>query len=325
MDLDNNVIEKYRKAYCKIKKAKNILFVSHERPDGDAFSSICAMIEFSKKFGKKYTAYCYGELVQNFYYLSNVEKIIYNKSLIKFIDYDLIIILDCGSKSRTNLEKEIKAKNKDQYIIEFDHHPKVEDYSNLEIRNSSAVSTTEILYYFFKVNKIKINKNIANCILTGILTDTGNFLYQSTSEKAVNITSEMLSLGASFSKIIKNILHNKSLSAMKLWGKALSGLKINKKYDLGFTVLEKKDLDSFQNEEALESFAGFLSNLNDVKGVIFLRAIGSDKIKGSLRSSYANIDISKLAVVLGGGGHSKASGFVINGSLTNKNGKWKIV
>ena len=258
-------------------------------------------------------------------FLPLAEKIQANLDTLDFASYDLIIALDCGSLGRTNLTEQINKRHKDQFVIEFDHHPKIDDYSDLEIRIPEASSTAEVLYGFFRTNFIKINKKIANCILTGILTDTGNFLYPSTTDKTVNIASEMLLHGAKYPLITEETWRNKSLGAMKLWGKAIGGLEINKKYNLAYTVLTKKDIDDCGcSDEEMEGISGFLSNLYGVNGLMLLREVEGGAMKGSLRTAHAKIDISKLAHRLGGGGHKKASGFFLSGNLKNTNGRWKV-
>lgn len=324
--MDLNIINKFKTAYNKIKKAENILIVTHQRPDGDALASSCSMACLLKKLNIKFTIFCQDDPTSNYSFLPFINKITTRRPPIEsFFEYDLIIILDCGNKQRTGIAEEISIRKSNQFCIEFDHHPKIDDYANLEIRLSSAAATTEILYYFFKINNIKITKNIANCILTGILTDTANFIYQSTSDKTAEIASKMLSYGARFPEIIEKTWRNKSLSSMKLWGNSLNNLIINKKYNLAFSILSLNEIKKYgSNEDIFDSLANFLGNLYGVKGVILLREEESGKIKGSLRSSHPSVDMSKLAIFLGGGGHAKAAGFFIDGKLKKEGDKWKI-
>ncbi len=320
--MEDNINHKILK---RIKEAKNILLVTHDAPDGDALSSVCAMIELLEFLNKKYFAYCYDAPSYQFDFLPHIEKISNNKKQFNFDDFDLIIALDCGSLSRTKLTDEINNKNKNQFIIEFDHHPKLDDYANLELKDPQAAATTEILYHFLKANKIKINKNIADCILTGILTDTANFLYPSTSQQTVEIASEMLAKGANLPQIMENTRRNKSLASMKIWGKAMSRLQINQKYNFAFTVLALKDIaDSQVTEEELEGIANFLGNLHNVKGILLLKEQPNNIVKGSLRTSDANINVARLAQALGGGGHAKSSGFKIQGQLERTGDGWRV-
>ncbi|MBU4216393.1 bifunctional oligoribonuclease/PAP phosphatase NrnA [Candidatus Parcubacteria bacterium] len=318
--------EKYREAYEKIKGARNVLVVTHYRPDGDALSSMGIMIELLESLHKKYHAFCSDAPPFQFNFLPHVEKIKSDRDGINFADFDLFIALDCGSLSRTNLTKEIGHRHKDQIAIEFDHHPKIDSYSNIEVRNAKASSTAEVLYFFLKANKVRFNKNFANCILTGILTDTGNLLYESTSEKTIKITSEMLVYGARYPMILENTWRNKSLLSMRVWGRAMSNLKINSFYNFAYSFLTKDDIkNSGVTEEELEGIPGFLSNLAGVKALVFMREEEGGKIKGSLRTTHPDVDISKLAQVLGGGGHKRASGFVVDGKFEEVDGNWRIV
>ncbi len=325
----------YVQALKSIKEAKNVLIVGHINPDSDAISSVGALVELMEGINKKYTAYCQNKVPGAYSFLPHEEKILSNKDF-DLKDFDLLIAVDCGSMSRTALGEEIlDIKNKkDTYfkVIEFDHHPKFDDYADVEIRDSKASSTTEILYYFFRVNKISFNKNIATAILSGILTDTANFFYPSTGEQTVKISSEMLSYGAKLPKIINNVWHNKSLDNIKIWSLALNNLQINKKYSLAFSVLSYDDLvNILPKDEPFDSdifgeVASFLSNMADVKAVMLIREQDRGIIKGSFRASaYSDeVDLSKLARLLGGGGHQKAAGFMIEGNLIKNNNHWFI-
>ena len=280
------------------------------------------MAEILSLLNKKYRLYCYSEINYQYDFLPHLEEL---KNSYENFDFDLIITLDCGNVERTKLEKEILSRQSNQKVLEIDHHPKIKDYADLEIRDSAAAAATEILYYFLKANKIKINKNMASCILTGILTDTGNFLYPSTSPETVNIASEMLVKGAKLQQIMENTWRNKSIASMKTWGKAMSRLKINKQYNFGFTVLKSEDVPAEVTEEELEGMSGFLSNLSAVNGIMLLRELPDGRIKGSLRTSNPNMDVSKLARALGGGGHVKASGFTVEGKIEETEKGWKII
>lgn len=319
-----DIIQKYQKAFQKILKADNTLIITHVRPDGDALASLTAMTDLMKAHQKKYTAFVNDELPTNFSYLPHFKKI---KTTPDFDlkQFDLVIVLDCGSVERTGLANNLKNRPESQYLIEFDHHPKIADYSNLEIRIPAAAATAEILYNFFKANNLQITKNVANSILTGILTDTGNFLFPTTSEEAVSISSEMLLYGARFPTIVRNTWQNKSLPSMKILGKAMDNLTINSKYNIGFSLLKKEDMGLMEEDEnALDGVTGFLSSLYGVKMLVFLKEEDGGVIKGSLRSSHPTMDVSKLAQKLGGGGHAKSSGFIVKGNLEKVNNKWQI-
>lgn len=325
----------------KIKESHNILIVGHLRPDGDAISSCCAIQEILKQLNKKGEIFCSGNLPVNFSYLPNYYQINSNIDDLRdkiecrkdnLLDcFDLLIVVDCGSLARTNLSQEIKKSrlNKKPYIIEIDHHPKIDNYSDLEIREIQAASTTEIIYDIPSHLKLNLNKNLSECLLTGIVTDTGNFFYPNASAKTLKIAAQLLEKGANLSKIIKNVSAYKNLATFKLWGLAMDRLKVHPNYDFAFSVLSLDDLESISSDweeisETLSSIAGFLSNLANVKATLLLHETTVGMIKGHLRSSDPNVDISILARKLGGGGHPQASGFSIAGEIIKINNTWQV-
>lgn len=319
--MKNEII--YNKIYARLIEVKNILIISHEHPDGDTLGCASALMEFLFENNKSFTAYCKDIVPENFFYLPQTEKITADKAAVKFSEFDAIIALDCGDLKRTGLYEEIKTRNKSQTFINIDHHPKVDDHADLEIKNAKAASTTELIYEFFKANEIEINKKIATAILTGISVDTGNFIFPATSDKAIKISSEMVAAGARLPLIIEKTWKNKTLDGLKIWGLAMSRLEINHKYSLAYTYLKNEEIKNIDPEE-LEGLSNFLGNIKEIKGVMLLIQKDGGMIKGSLRSSHPTADISKLARVLGGGGHSKASGFALEGKIIELEDKIRI-
>lgn len=317
---DVNIL--YNRIYAKIREADNIFLVTHEKPDGDGLGSICAMMELLAGLDKDFFAFCADKAPANFSYLPFAEKIEADKSKFDFSDYDLVIVFDCGDIRRTKLIDEIRNRKKNQFVINIDHHPKIDDWADLEIKNPQAASTTELIFDFFKANKIRINKNVADSILTGISVDTGNFLFPATTDKTMQISSEMLERGAKLPRIMEKTWRNKSLAGLRAWGAAMARLEINKEYNLAFTVLTLADVEGVSDEE-LEGMSNFLSNLREVTGVLILFEKPGGLIKGSIRSAKA--DIAPLAIALGGGGHSKAAGFVVEGKLEKAGERWRVV
>ena len=319
--MDNSELT-HKEIYNKIHQANNILLVAHIRPDPDTISSICSMSCFLEQINKNYSPYCFDKIPYKFNFLPYSQNIYCDKE-IEFKNFDLIIALDCGSLSRTGLSFEINNRDKSQYVINIDHHIKIDNFADLEIKDHNVCSTTEILYNFFKRNQIKINKDIAQCILTGILSDSGNFLFSNTTDKNISIAAEMLNHGADWFNIVSKITRNKNLSALNVWGKAISGLKINKKYNFAFTILDYNDIKNI-NEEELEGLPEFISTLSGVKCVIALKEKGHNYIRGNIRSNCKETDISILANVLGGGGNKKTSGFVAEGRIAQTKSGFKI-
>jgi phosphoesterase RecJ-like protein len=315
--------DKHKKAYKQIRDAKSILLLTHHKPDGDALSSTCGMIEILLSMNKDFYVYCHDLPPSQFDFLPNIDLIKKDLNLVDIAKRDLIIVMDCGQLSRTKLEGLLGNIGQEQKIVEFDHHPKIENITSIELRFPELSSTAEVLYNFCKSNHINIRKNLANCILTGILTDTGNLLYANTTDTAVKIASKMLTYGARFPLVLEGTWRNKSLNGMRLWGAAMSNLFINKKYNLAVSILTRQEIEGcVATDEEFEGIAGYLSAIHGVKGLLFLREEADGLLKGSLRGMQHSLDISRLARVLGGGGHAKSSGFRLSGHIKKVNNRW---
>lgn len=314
----------YSQVITRLQTAQRILLITHISPDGDALGSLGFMMEWLKSLGKPYTAYTAGPLPSALAFLPGYHEMITDKGLFKLNDFDLIISLDCGSLPRTNLAEEISQRRPEQFFIEIDHHPSVENVSDLEIRELSA-STTEILYHIAEVAGLRLNSKMAHCLLTGILTDTGSFTFSSTSEKTIAAASQMLLGGASLAKIINKTWRTKDVTDLRLWGIALSRLEKLQTYDITYTVLKQSDfLETDSDEEAMEGLAEFLSSLADTKAILLLREDSEGRIRGNLRTVHDTVDVGQLARRLGGGGHRKAAGFILSGRLVKTAHGWKV-
>jgi len=332
------------KAYEIMRSSRRILLVAHLRPDGDALSSVLALRLIVSELGKESFVFCKDKNPELFDYLPGFSHIHGSvESLQQAIGrnedwyqyFDLIVVADCGSLARTALVEEIKVfKRQGGKIIEFDHHPRIDDYADLEIRYPELSSTAELVYNFIVANKIMFSRELADCILTGILTDTGNFLYPSASDATMQAASASLEAGAHYAKIVNYTLRNKDVAMIKMWGLALERLRLNPRYQIATSVITRDDilqifgsdnLDSAAESDFFSGLAGFLSNLAGAKAIMLLYEDQRGLVKGSLRSTPDGILVDKLARALGGGGHERASGFALPGRLVQKGKDWLVV
>ncbi|NCA95524.1 MAG: hypothetical protein EOM74_00930 [Methanomicrobia archaeon] len=324
---------KLQLAYEKIVAAKRVLLVSHTSPDADAISSLGAMIEITRSLGVPSDAYSDRKSKGTYSFIPNEELISANEP-VDLNAYEVILILDCGSLARTNLEgkiRELLTRDKRPYLIEFDHHEPQETFADLEIRDASRASTTEIIYQLLKASSLPITKTLADCILIGLVTDTGHFLHANSSREALAVSSEMLLRGASLPKILDKTIHNKSFSTLKVWGKALENMKFDAETGLASSALSSSELKEILSPEERENHSdlfgdivAFLSCLAGVTVALLLRE-DEGRIKGSLRTNSEEIDVAEIARKWGGGGHKKAAGFALFGKLVATDKGWKVI
>lgn len=311
--------------FQKIKSATKVLVVTHYNPDGDAMSSLSAFSEILEHLDKPFTAYCKGPIEASLRFLPQVDLVQEDITAIDFASHDLIISLDCGSVERTGIASIILNRAPNQTFIEIDHHPKVETVSDIELRLSEAAATTEIIYGFCRLNGIRISATLATCILTGLATDTGSFIYPCTNRRSIAIAAEMLWRGARLPTIIKETFYRQNVAALKIWGLAMSRLTINEHYQIAFTALTYQDYKELGADESMtDELAGWLACLDGVKAVLFLKEAKPGLIKGSWRAVDPDFNVARLAIAMGGGGHVKAAGFALKGTLKHLSSGWTV-
>lgn len=321
-------MEKYKNTILEIhdevEKARCILLVVHKSADGDAIGAQLALSHYLDSLEKEHVCFSIDALSANLEFLPKSQYVSSNMADLNK-KFDLIITLDSSSLDHTGIEDEIQAKK--IKLINIDHHVTNGNHGAYNLVIADASSTCEVLHHFLDYKKA-INKNIAICLLTGIITDTGGFQNMATTPLSVSIASRLMNKGVNINQITKYTLQHKPVNTLKLWGRALTRLKINKKNNVISTIITNKDLeDCNANEEALEGISNFLNEMDEAQNgvVMVLSEREPGVIKGSLRTTNELIDVSKLATILGGGGHKKAAGFSIDGNLKETKDGWKIV
>lgn len=306
-----------------INRSNDFIVTSHISPDGDNIGSTLSMYNSLKKLKK------------NVYYVlddtppKNLEFLLKDVNILKSNEFNIdkfnIISLDCGDRKRICLSDEIKDKA--QKIICIDHHASNDKYGDYNYIDINASSTCELVYnvlvaYNKKYNIDLIDENIATFLYTGLVTDTGNFMYSNTHPTSFDMAKNLLLKGAKKENIIQNIFQSNSANYYKLLGEALNTLDIidNKVACISITKeMLKRNIISFNDVDGITSYT------RDIEGVevgILLKEKKDNEIKVSLRSkSY--VDVSKIAQSFGGGGHIKAAGCTIYDTIENT--KKKII
>jgi len=308
------MIHTHRKIHSHLQKATNILIVPHQNPDGDALGCASAMVEYLKKMNKKFFIFCATAVPDQLEFLPHMHLVDIETKILTDHKIDTIIVLDSGDLRYAGIAKFIKEHP--ATLINIDHHPTNENYGHINLVNSQASSVAEILYDFFKHNNIRLTRNLATALLTGLITDTGNFTNSATSASSITIAGHLLRCGANLSLVNKWVNKNTSINSLKLWGVVLKRLEKNEQMDLVYTYLTKKDYDKYGiNDRETEGISNFMNTIDDAKICLFIKETDEGKIKGSFRTTHDDVDVSAMAKKLGGGGHKKAAGFTLDGTV----------
>ncbi len=301
-----------KKTIKTINDSNNVLVIGHKRPDGDSIGSCIAMYYTLKEKGKNVSILNDDPVPESFEFI-NTGNIVKNDCN-GFIP-DLIIYLDSATEERVgdNVSKIVDGFG-NVYCINIDHHPNNPKYCDLNYIDSKASSTCEMLYGIFNAMNVKIDSDIAEALLTGIVTDTGFFKFDNVSPETMKIASILMEKGADLNKIAHEIAMNRPVEEIHLTTRVYERM----------TFIENKVYSYIKNSDFID--IGAKSEYTDgiVNQLLYQRKIDvavliiedGDNVRMSFRGKGSKYDLNALAGTFGGGGHINASGaFIKNGIL----------
>ena len=300
MTLDNILEE--------IKKAESIVILTHENPDGDAVGSSIAMYLGLKEIGKT-PDIIIPEFPRAFENLPGIENI---KKESDIENYDLAIALDTASIKMLNGYSKYFEDAKTKIVI--DHHSSNTMFGDYNYVDQDSPACAQLLLVLFNYFNIEVSKEIGTAILAGIITDTGGFRYDGVTAETFELVAGLCQKGVKVSKVYQKVFASTSKSKFFLHRIALDRLELLDNEKIAFTYITKNDENSVGAENG--DYDGIVEQGRDIEGVeisIFLRETEKG-IKASLRSKdYVNV--SELCRIFGGGGHIRAAGCTIPGTI----------
>ena len=311
--------------------SRHVLLVSHRGPDGDTLGSALALALFLERNNIQFTTFCLDETPPYLQYLPKSYLVGPHHHAWSNPNVDTVVVVDTSDAHHAGVHeyleaiKEHRANQLSQFpqqppteIITIDHHATNQGYGDVNYIESDASSACELVYNILR-DANAIDHAIATCLLTGIITDTGSFSNLATTSSSIHAASDLISKGANVGLIQKHALHHRPYNTLKLWGRALERLHEDPRTGMVVTVITHTDiLECNADGEAVSGISNLLNGLESAaeKGIMVLSQSTPGVVKGSLRTTSPLIDVSEFAKLYGGGGHKKAAGFSINGTLT---------
>jgi phosphoesterase RecJ-like protein len=295
----------------KIKKFDNFAIVSHVSPDGDSLGSTLGLYSFLGEIGKNVDMFIDDVLPSKYSYLPNINYIKSESDFTK--NYSCLFVLDCGDEERLGKFKNLISKC--ETVINIDHHISNTLFGHLNVVDSNASSVGEMIYQLIKINGFEISKDTAVCLYTSILSDTGGFKYSNTTSMTLSIAGDLINQGIDFSDIYNRIFDVKTVAQVKLLSKVSSTLELEMGGKVALLYLTQHMLKECNAKD--EDVSDFVNIARDIDGVeigVFIKEVDNMKYKASLRSKK-HVDVRKIAEKFGGGGHIKAAGCTIYGSM----------
>ncbi len=305
----------------QLANSKKVLLASHSNPDGDAIGSLIAMGLALKAANKEISLYNESPIPAVYRFLPSV------KHITKYIDksalFDTAIILDCGDLQR--IGEAVSIVSNISVIINIDHHITNTHFGSLQLIDTHASATAEIIYRLIKGMKIPIDKSIATCIYTGILTDTGSFRFANTNQAAFAICREMTESGVKPYDVARHVYGTYSLGRIKLLNLALDTIEISSNGKLSIMTITQNMLEQTGTQpEDADGLINYARGIEDVKVAALIQEhkngnLNSKQIERfhvSLRSD-GTVDVAAIAAAFGGGGHFSAAGFGTEETLSS--------
>lgn len=303
-----------REAAEFIRSRDDFLVVSHVNPDGDATGSATAMAGILQSLGKKVTLVNEGETPEKFLFLPFSQQI-HNYSL-KPLDRTFTSVIAVDSADRERLGNVTACFANEAKILNIDHHPTNDRYGDVNAICENAAATAVVIFDLLKEMDIPMNRDIAQCLYTGLLTDTGGFRYSNTSSRVFEIASELVRYDVSPAKVAERCLETITYPHVKLLQEALTTLEVEENGLVASIEVTQEMLNRTQaSEEDVEGIVNYARNLQGVEVGLLFKERNHDEVKVSFRSN-SSVDVSAIAQAFGGGGHIRASGCTVRKPLS---------
>ena len=292
-----------------IDQAGKIVILGHVNPDGDCVGSCLAVYNYIKEWDStKAVTVRLERAPSKFSYLSGFDAI---ETEAGEEAYDLCICLDSSDEERLGDFK--SCFDRSAKTICIDHHITNRGYAQENVIDGHASSACEVVYG--QLDESRISKHVAECIYTGIIHDTGVFKYSNTSRKTMEIAGRMMEKGIDFGTIIDGSFYKKTYMQSQILGRALLESITFLDGRCIFSVVRKKDMDFYGVDKSdLDGIVDQLRVIDGIECAIFLYETGIHQFKVSLRSNSI-VDVSRIAAYFGGGGHVRAAGCTMSGSV----------
>src|SRR5580692_5759193 len=260
----------------QIEQRDRFVLTSHARPDGDAVGSALACCQVLRAMGKQ---------------------------------ADVVLHDGVPRIHRTRLEG-----LEDRFLINIDHHVSGRPFANVNWIDPHAVATAEMVFRLAREAGVKISPEIATCLYTAVLTDTGSFMFEGTNEHTFALARELVLAGADPAHCARSVYFAHSTAKMRLLGAALSNL--HREGPLAWIWVTSDQMERLgAKEEDCEGLVNYALSIQDVEVAVFFRELPDGRFRVSLRSK-GQLNVAAVAEEFGGGGHACASGCSLDGPLS---------
>ncbi|RUM64827.1 MAG: hypothetical protein DSZ03_03800 [Sulfurimonas sp.] len=289
----------------KIERANHIVLMAHVNPDADSLGSASAFYSYLLRQQKQLTLFCATPRIDR------------RLALLPWFDKlrhqmprqaDLAICFDCGSRERLGTDIECE-------LINIDHHASNSGFGMYNVIDTNAISTTQMVYDFFREHHIAINAKMATALYAGLVDDSQHFLHTKTDAAAFEMAAELLRCGADTRGVAKALFQTTSLASLRLEGVLYEQLRLRHDGRIALLHLDLQTRsDTGAEPHEAEAALHRAQTLATVNVSVLLRERRHGSVKCSLRGD-GSVNVAAVAAHFGGGGHRDSAGFIANGTL----------
>jgi phosphoesterase RecJ-like protein len=293
-----------------VKSAESVLIGTHLNPDGDALGSALAVSHYLDGLGIANDVVCHHMPPRNLRYLPGVSRI---RQTPREERYDVGIVVDLDSLERLGSTEPYFSRC-DRTIF-VDHHVPHNAPGDIRIVDTTAPATAVILTRLFHTLEVEITPDIATCLITGIVTDTGSFRFRNTTPESLSLAASLLEKGGNINLVSEQVFQSKPISSARLLGFTLERMSLTADDRICWSVLTIDDFE--QHHAADEDTEGFVNELLSIE-TVQISAIFREPKRGKIRCSLRSrgvYDVAAVARMFGGGGHRNAAGCTFEGQV----------
>lgn len=313
----------HRQIHDLLLHAREPVFISDERLDGDSLGSALALVDFMASIGKTVPVYVASTVPEQYRCLPRAHQCTTSLCIFENPEIDLVVVFDCSDAEFVRgLVERIPGNPQ---VVNIDHHITNSRYADVNQVVDNAPATAAVVYRFFEENYLIPSRDAATCLLTGLCFDTTALSNAATNERAFDTTSKLILNGARVQDVIRTLFHHRSISALRVWGLALERLDVDRREGVIRTYLTRQDInDHHVTDDEIDGLSNFLNLVTDIDTLQVFRETQDGNVQVSMRALTK--DVSEIAKAHGGGGHRLAAGYTIpQASLVlDENHGWRV-
>jgi len=279
---------------------------SHVRPDGDGLGSSLGLFWLLRALGKDPEVIMHDPVPHAYERLPGAELVRVTPAVDR--QYDAVFVIECSDVSRPGLIDLEK-----QFVVNIDHHATTSHFGQVNWIDATASAVGEMIYNLMKAIGVRPTREIAECVYTALLTDTGSFHYSNTSERTFKIASELVRAGVKPAKVAQAVFNNYPWSKIELGARVMATARRDPSGRVAWMRQTLAMLDETgASEEDGDGFVNYPMSCGEVEAVAFLKETAPGVYRTSLRSK-GEVNVARIAEQFGGGGHRNAAGCTLSG------------